>query len=286
MKKKTYVYGCILVFFIAMAVHLEASSRQDIRELGDKLAQQAAYLSQSSFDHFKGWKGEISDQEQAILFKSEAFAASCRLFVRLSEENSGFSGSDNLRTNLFSAFTFLARSFRELEEEMRRNSLQPYALNDCRETLNDLERAFERWPARDNLAYLHQKYVQASNRTIYMIERRQAGEYLRRPFASLESLYRFNYMLNRDKDPWKYKVQIDRSLLEKMGSGTPIALTFNGCLVMDMIAYPNRPVFLIENGKKRPFSSPTALNRFGGWKAVFEVPADVIATYPEGDPVQ
>jgi hypothetical protein len=71
-----------------------------------------------------------------------------------------------------------------------------------------------------------------------------------------------------------------------MPRGEPIALTFQGCLVMDTIAYPNRPVFLIENGKKRPLSSPAALNRFGGWKAVFEVPADLIATYPEGDPLQ
>lgn len=281
MNKNTFFCPLLLVLLSFASEATLASSREDIRDLGDRLTQQAAYLAQSSFDHFKGWKGEISDREQAILFKSEAFAASCRLFLRLSEESSGFTGSDNLRTNLFNAYTFLARSFRELEGDYRSS-----ALNDCRGTLNDLERAFERWPAQDNLAYLHQKFIQASDRTIYLIERPQPGEYLRRPFVNLESLFRFNYLLNRSKDPWKYKVDVDRSTLEKMASGTPINLTFNRCLVMDMIAYPNRPVYFIENGKKRPLSSPAALNRFGGWKAVFEVPADVIGSYPDGDPVE
>jgi hypothetical protein len=237
MKKKTYMYGCILVLFIATAIHLGASSRQDIQELGDKLAQQAADLAQSSFERFKGWKGEITDQEQAILFKSESFAASCRLFLRLSEETTG---SDSLRTNLFNAYAFLARSFRELEKDF-----QSYALSDCRETLNELDGAFENWPASDNLAYLHQKFVQASNQTVYLIERLQPGEYMRRPFASLESLYRYNYLQKRSKDPWKYRVQVDRSTLDKMARGEPIALTFDRCLIMDMIESPNRPVFLI-----------------------------------------
>ena len=200
------------------------------------------------------------------------------MFLRLCEENVG---SDSLRTNLFNAYTYLASSFRELEKDFR-----SYTLNDCRETLNDLERAFERWPAADNLAYLHLKFVQASDQTVYLIERRQPGEYLRRTFASLESLYRYNYLQNRSKDPWKYRVQVDESTLKKMASGEPIALTFNGCLVMDLIERPNRPVFLIENNKKRPLSSSAALARFGGWKSVFEVPAQVIESYPLGQPVE
>ena len=138
MKKNVMLFALAVFMVAAFAQEAFASSRQDIQELGDKLAQQAANLAQSNFDHFKGWKNEISDREQAVLFKSEAFAASCRLFLRLSEENNGFTGSDNLRTNLFNAFTFLARSFSELEKDF-----QSYDLNDCRETLNDLERAFE-----------------------------------------------------------------------------------------------------------------------------------------------
>jgi hypothetical protein len=278
MKKNNFYYAVILVLFFTISQAVLASSREDIRSLGDKLTQQAAYLAQSSFDHFKGWKDEITDQEQAILFKSETFAASCRLFLRLSEETVG---SDSLRTNLFNAYTFLVRSFKELEKDF-----QSYALNDCRETLNDLERAFESWPASDNLAYLHLKFVQSSDQTVYLIERRQPGEYLRRPFVSLESLFRYNYLQKRSKDPWKYKVQVDEATLNKMARGEPVALTFDNCLIMDAIEYPNRPVFLIENGKKRPLSSPSALNRFGGWKAVFEVPVQVIESYPLGQPVE
>lgn len=278
MNKNTFFCAFVLVLLLFASEATLASSREDIRNLGDKLTQQAAYLAQSSFDHFKGWKGEITDQEQVILFKSEAFAASSRLFLRLSEETVG---SDSLRTNLFNAYTFLARSFRELEKDF-----QSYALGDCRETLDDLDRAFESWPALDNLAYLHQKFVQASDQTVYLIERRQPGEYLRRPFANLESLYRYNYLQKRSKDPWKYKVQVDESTLKKMVAGALIALTFDGCLVLDMIESPNRPVFLIENNKKRPITSPAILDRFGGWKRVFEVPAPVIESYPLGQPVE
>ena len=280
MKNNAFFVALLLTLALTVAGTLPAASRQDILELGDKLASQAEYLAQNSFEHFKGWSGEISDREQAFLFKSEAFAASCRLFLRLSEESSGFSGSDNLRTNLFNAFTFLARSFGELEKDFR-----SYALDDCRETLKDLERAFENWPAIDNLAYLHQKFVKAGDQTVYLIERLRPGEYVRRPFVSLESLFRYNFQQKRSNDPWKYKVQIDDATLEKMPSGPPIELTFDGCLLMDMNDYPDRPVFLIENAKKRPLSSPAALDRFGGWKAVYEVPAAVIASYPLGEPI-
>lgn len=281
MKKNILFCALLLALFIAATESLPAGSRQDIQRLGDRLARQAADLAQGSFDRFKGWKNEISDREQAVLFRSEAFAASCRLFLKLSEESSGFTGSDYLRTNLFNAFVFLARSFGELEGDF-----QSYALRDCRETMKELERAFESWPVSDNLAYLHQKFVQASDQTVYLIERRQPGEYLRRPFVSLESLFRYNYLQKRSPDPWKYKVQVDEATLEKMAVGAPIAQTFDGCLVMDMVKFPNRPVFLIADNKKRPLSSPAALDRFGGWKAVYEVPAAVISAYPEGDPLE
>jgi hypothetical protein len=278
MKNNAFFVALLLTLALTTAGTLRAASRQDIQELGGKLARQAADLAQSSFEQFKGWNGEISDREQAFLFKSEAFAASCRLFLRLSEETSG---SDFLRTNLFNAYALLAGSFRELERDFR-----SYALDDCRETLKNLGRAFENWPASDNLAYLHQKFVKAGDQTVYLIERLRPGEYVRRPFVGLESLFRYNYLQKRSKDPWKYKVQVDDATLEKMARGEPIDLTFAGCLVMDMIAYPDRPVFLIENGKKRPLASPAVLDRLGGWKAVFEVPAEVIADYPESDPRQ
>ncbi len=81
-------------------------------------------------------------------------------------------------------------------------------------------------------------------------------------------------------------MQVEEATLLKMAGGAPIDLTFDGCLVMDMVEYPDRPVFLIEAGKKRPLSSPAALERLGGWKQVFEVPAAVIAAYAQGMPVE
>jgi hypothetical protein len=281
MKKSAFFYALTLALLFTAAGAVRADSREQILSLGNELTQRAESLAQVSFDSFLGWRGEISEQEQAALFKSEAFAASCRLFVRLCGEKTGSFSSENVQTNLYNAFAFLARSFTELEGEMRGGSLA-----DCRNVLADMEKAFSKWPAKDNLAYLHQKYVQADDQTIYLIERLQPGEYLSRPFVNLESFFRYNYLQKRAKDPWKYRVQIDASTLRKMPRGTPITVTFDGCLIMDMIARPNRPVFLIENGKKRPIPTPAVLERYGGWKRVFEVPREVIESYPEGQPLQ
>jgi len=44
-------------------------------------------------------------------------------------------------------------------------------------------------------------------------------------------------------------------------------------------------VYLIEAGKKRGVTSPRVLERLGGWSKVYEVPAEVIAGYPDGDPI-
>jgi hypothetical protein len=42
---------------------------------------------------------------------------------------------------------------------------------------------------------------------------------------------------------------------------------------------------LIEDGKKRGVTSPRVLQRLGGWSRVLEVPAEVIAGYPDGKPI-
>ena len=274
-----------LAMFLAAAFAL-ADSREEILALGDELTQRAASLAQGSFDHFMGWRGEISEQEQAALFQSEAFAASCRLFVRLCGEKTGSYASDEVHTNLYNAFAFLARSFSGLEGEMRRAGLQPYALAECREVLADMEKAFSKWPAKDNLAYLQQKYVQAGDRTVYLIERVQPGVYQRRPFASMESFFRYHYRLKRGPDPWKLLEKVDESLLEKMELAPAIDENFNGCLVMEAGKRPNRPVYLIDGGRKRAVASPAVVERYGGWGKVWELPAELIAAYPPGDPVQ
>jgi len=64
-----------------------------------------------------------------------------------------------------------------------------------------------------------------------------------------------------------------------------IELNFEGCLVMELGSGPNRPVYLIEKGKKRPLASPQVLQRLGGWSRVMEIPAEVLRSYPEGEPI-
>ncbi|MFW6159927.1 MAG: hypothetical protein ACOC57_02150 [Acidobacteriota bacterium] len=276
----------ILLSFILLFSNIRGDQRDVIFKLGLELEKEAASLAQSSYEHFKGWNQAISDEEQAVLFKSEAFAASCRLFLKLAEEKSAYFKSGYVRTNLYQAYVFLTRYYNELKEEMRQVGVMPYSLRDIDDILERLEYEFSRWPSEDNLAYLHQKYIKSREDAVYMIERKGPGNYILRVFKDLESLYRFNYDMNRGKDPWKHLVQVREETLRKMEEGPVIELTFDGCLIIEQSSRPNRPVFLIEDGKKRGITSPVVLQRLGGWSRVFEVPAEVIAKYPEGEPVR
>jgi len=69
---------------------MRGDRRSFLGPLSVDLVQQAEYLSQTSFDYFMGWNGVISNQEQAILFKSEEFAAACRLFSKLAQAQGNF----------------------------------------------------------------------------------------------------------------------------------------------------------------------------------------------------
>lgn len=256
-----------------------------IYDLAVTLAEQAAVIAQESFAHFKGWNGAISDQEQAILFKSESFVASCRLFLKFAEGTSDFYRNDYLRTSLYNAFTYLTASFSELEQEMRRGNVMPYALSDCRKILGGMEREFSGWPSADNLAYLDGRYVKAADASVYLIQRQGIGQFTRRPFKSLESLFRYNFNENRGKDPWKYLVEVSEATLRKMQTGSMIALTFEGQMIIEQGTRPNRPVYKIENGQRRGLTRPEIVTRLGGWGRVFEVPREVIESYPEGEPI-
>jgi len=284
--RKTYPLGAALLAICSiLASPALADRRQAISALGLDLERQASALARESFDHFRGWNNTISDEEQAVLFNSETFLASCRLFLRLTEERSDYYSAGFLRTNLYNAFLFLARSFRDLEGSMKRAGVLPYALNDCRRLLNRMEGEFSRWPSPDNLAYLDQKFVKARNATVYLIERKGTGLFIRHAFKNLESLYRYNYDRNRGKDPWAHLVDVAEATLDKMEEGEMIDLTFEGRLVIEQGNRPNRSVYLIEDGKKRGVTSPRVLERLGGWSRVLEVPAEVIAGYPEGEPI-
>ena len=283
---KRRLAACVLgVLFIPLAAVVAADQRQSISALAVELERQAADIAQSSFAHFKGRNNVISDAEQAVLFKSEAFLASVRLFLRLTDDKSDFYSIGFLRTNLYNAFLYLTSSFQGLEETMRGAGVRPYALSDCRTIMDNMEAQFSRWPAADNLAYLHTRYVKAARDTVYLIERVGPGQFVRRAFKNLESLYRYNYDLNRGKDPWKYLVEVSWTTLNKMEQGEMIDLSFEGRLIIEMSNRPNRGVYLIENGKKRGLTSPRVLDRFGGWGKVLEIPAEVIQRYSDGEPI-
>ncbi|MFO7980630.1 MAG: hypothetical protein R6V00_07350 [Candidatus Aminicenantes bacterium] len=284
--KKTAGIVLSICFVCFLCVHLFGDRKDNIYQLGRELGEQAALLSGSSYSHFKGWNGVITDEEQAVLFKSEAFLASCQLFLKLTAQSSTYYKAGYLRTNLYNAFIYLSRSFRELEQEMTKARVIPYQVSKCREILDKMDYEFSRWPSRDNLAYLHRKYIKSRNDTVYMIERRGPGDYIRRAFKNLESLYYFNYSIGREKEPWDYLEEISEETLMKMEQGPMIELSFEGCLVMEKSTRPNRPVYLIENGKKRGVTSPRVLERLGGWDRVYEVPGEVIEKYPEGEPIK
>ena len=285
MKRKVSLVLVFCSFLIIVSSAATADLRQSITALAIELERQAAYIAQSSFSHFKGWNNTISDAEQAVLFKSEAFLAYTRLFLRLTEEKSDYYSAGFLRTNLYNAFLYLTDSFQDLEASMRAAGVLPYALSDCRNILNGMDAEFSRWPAADNLAYLHTRYVKAAHDAVYMIERVGPGQFVRHAFKDLESLYRYNYDLKRGKDPWKFLVEVSSDTLAKMEDGEMIDLTFEGRLIIEMSNRPNRGVYLIEDGKKRGLTSPRVLERFGGWGKVLEVPAEGIQRYPDGDPI-
>jgi len=287
MLKRKFAVFFILLFLAGFFASAATIQREDIYRLGMDLEEAATYLAESNFEHFKGWDGTISDQEQAILFKSEAFAASCRLFLRLSEQRSDYYVSRHQRTNLYSAYLYLLGAFKELNKEMRKGGIQPYALRDANRILSRMDYEFSSWPAADNLAYLHRKYVRGRDAAVYMIERRGPGEYVLHRFNNLESIFKYNYYLKRGKNPWDFLVDVEESTLNKMEEGRMIDLTFEGFLIIEQSNRQGRGVYLIENGKKRGVTSANLITqRFGGWDNVYEVPAEVIRKYPDGEPIR
>lgn len=285
---KTITRAAVAVFFIIAATSAalaSADQRSTVTRLAGELEQKAVTLALRSYDHFKGRNGSISDQEQAALFKSEAFAASCRLFLKLAEERTGYFHSSYARTNMYNAFTFLQSSFEEMEREMRRAGLSPYELRDAGRLMRNMERAFSSWPDADNPAYLDGRYVKDRRATVYLIRKVRTGVFVKHPFKNLESLYRYNYDQNRGKNPWEYLVEVRPDILNKMEQGEMIDLNFEGRMIIEQSNRPNRPVHLIENGKRRGLTSENLLRRYGGWSRVYEVPAEVIAGYPEGEPI-
>jgi hypothetical protein len=147
---------------------MRGDRRSFVGQLSVDLVRQAEYLSQSSFEYFMGWNGIVSDQEQAILFKSEEFTAACRLFSKLAQNQTNYFRLESLRTNLYSASRYVAASFRQLEGQMRLGGMQgdfsrmrrdgrpfeqrmnrgttgPLGLAECRRILDRIEIEFSSW---------------------------------------------------------------------------------------------------------------------------------------------
>jgi hypothetical protein len=147
---------------------MRGDRRSFVAQLSVDLVRQAQYLSESSFEYFMGWNGIVSNQEQAILFKSEEFAAACRLFSKLVQDQTNYFRLESLRTNLYNASRYVAVSFRQLEEQMRlggmqgdfnrmrrdgrpftqrlnRGTMGPLGLAECRRILDRIESEFSSW---------------------------------------------------------------------------------------------------------------------------------------------
>lgn len=262
------------------------AGRGSVARLGAELAERADALARSSYEHFRGWNGRISDEEQSVLFKSEEFAAAARLFARLADESSDFFRPDTLHTNLYNAFLYLAASFRQLSAGLGAGRLELSGLDDCRRLVDRLDREFGSWPAGESLAALDGKYVKARDATVYLIVRESAGRYTRRPFKSLESLFRYNFDQKRGKNPWDHLVEVSEATLGKMNRGRMIDLNFEGRMVMEQNARKGSPVYLIERGTKRGLSRVELVSRYGGWGKVYEVPRDILDGYADGEPIR
>jgi PAS domain-containing protein len=142
--------------------------RSLISPLSADLVRQAEDLSQAGYEYFMGWNGTINEAEQAILFRTEEFAACCRLFNRLVQDQTGYYRREMLRTNLYSAFRYVESAFRQLESQMRTGGMandfgrmrrdgrryesrlsqrpgSPLGLTECRRILSRIAAEFNSW---------------------------------------------------------------------------------------------------------------------------------------------
>ncbi len=284
--KRIFAIFVIVIFSVSLFSYIPSYIKKDLLKLTGELEAKAIILAQKNYDYFKGWDGEISDREQKVLFSSSNFIASIKLFKKLLTESESYYSGRYLNTNLYNAFRYVANYFEQLKEYMYALKISPYELRDIEYILNDMEGEFSRWGSSNNLSYLSSHYVKGKGDTVYFIQREGIGKYVKRPFKNLESLYAFTFFKMKKKDPWKLLKKISLKVLYSIPDGKPIIETFEGRLVIEKSKRANRPVYLIKNGKKCPLSSPSVLNRYGGWKSVYEIPGEIIDSYPTGETIK
>lgn len=268
-----------------------------------RLAEYAAELENRTIDIVEAVSNQVidtygawSDDQIAVLFASEGFASSSRVFRRLTERAGGSASRTSTRPGLERALRYVVRDYEALESASRLSGIRLYALTDCAAILRRIERELGVGPSFNDpgpalppppvLEDWDGKYAKGRDAAVFLIEKGNGGVFLRRPFKNLESLFKYNYDQDRGKNPWDHLVEIPAARLDRMRAGTPIVRTFEGLMLIEQGTKPDRSVYLIRNGKKHGLTRPELVARFGGWKKVFEVPRDVIAEYPDGDPIR
>ena len=264
-------------------------------DLAQNLAERAAGIAETMEDQIDDRYGSWSDNQLEALFASENFAAASRAFYRLAGRV-GYGSRYSVRSGLERAYRYLIRAYDDLESASR-GGVRTNALSDCASILRRIERELggsgnrtfedEDRVERDQLQEndWDGNYVKGRDATVYLIERRGAGEFVRRPFKNLESLFKYNYDQDRGDNPWGHVAEVPAETLNRMRTADPIDRSFEGLMVVEPGTLPNRPVFLIQGGKKRGLTKADLVLRYGGWKKVFEIPKEIIAAYPDGEPI-
>jgi len=291
--------ACLASFPSTGGYDVEPAQRWDesdrLVELALNLAERAAEIAESMEDQIDDRYGSWSDNQIEVLFASENFAAAGRAFHRLAER-AEYGSRYSIRSGLQQAFRYLIRAFDDLESASR-GGVRMYGLSDCASILRRIERELggdwdrtyggEDRVERDRLQEndWDGNYVKGRDSTVYLIERRGSGDFVRRPFKNLESLFKYNYDQDRGDNPWGHVAEVPAETLDRMRTGDSIDRSFEGLMVIEPGKLPNRSVYLIQGGKKRGLTKADLVIRYGGWKKVYEIPKEIIDAYPDGEPI-
>ncbi len=268
-----------------LAVDLERKAVEIIEDVNSRF-----FDRNLSYDRNRTW----ADDQVEILFAAETFASSTRVFRRLAEGDRSFDSRMAVRQGMERAYRILFRDFENIDAAARRGRLSTYALSDCRDLLRRIDREIGPGGVRPNDPITPNqlgqdnwigRYVKGPGSSVFLIERRADGAFVKQPFNNLESLFKYNYDQDRGENPWGYMADVSAAELSRMRTGNPIERTFEGQMIIETGTSTNRSVYFIQGGKKRGLTKPELVARYGGWKKVFQVPRDIINGYPDGEPI-
>jgi len=291
--------ACLASFPSAGGYEVEPDQRWDesdqMIDLAENLADRAADIARTMEGQIDDRYGSWSDNQIEVLFAAENFASAGGAFYRLAGRTR-YGSRYSSRSGLQKAFRYLVRAYDDLESASR-GGVRVYALSECASLLRRIERELgggwnRTWDDEDTVNRDQLKendwdgnYAKGRDTTVYLIERRAAGDFIRRPFKNLESLFKYNYDEDRGDNPWGHVAEVPAETLDRMKIGDPVSRSFEGLMVVQPGSLPNRPVYLIQGGKKRGLTKPELVSRYGGWKKVFEIPKEIIDSYPDGEPI-